>query len=137
LDQSFLLEKSLHQKDPTIRYCQSHTQEFQQTISNGNSSYGSFDSANISYSIDIFSTYESTLLFIDHFTAPIVVTARYGVKSVDSNMVFRIGSLTKLFTIYTFLIEVGDAEFSDSITKYVPKLLQAAEATNSVENSLD
>jgi len=126
LDQSFLLEKSLHQKDPTIRYCQSHTQEFQQTISNGNSSYESFDSANISYSIDIFSTYESTLLFIDHFTAPTVVTARYGVKSVDSDIVFRIGSLTKLFTVYTFLI-----------TKYVPKLLQAAEATNSVENSLD
>lgn len=113
------------------------TQVLQQTISTGNSSYGPFDSANTSYSIEIFSTHESTPLFTDHFTAPAVATTQYGEKSVDSNTVFRIGSLTKLFTVYTFLIEAGDAKFSDSITKYVPELLEAAEATDSTENSLD
>jgi hypothetical protein len=112
-------------------------QVLQQTISTGHTSYGPFDSANTSYSIELFSTQESTPLFTDHFTAPAVATDQYGVKSVDSNTVFRIGSLTKLFTVYTFLIEAGDAKFNDPVTKYVPELLEAAEAANSTEDSLD
>lgn len=109
----------------------------QQTISTSKTSYGPFDSANTSYSVEIFSTHESTPLFTSHFTAPALATAQYGVKSVDSNTVFRIGSLTKLFTIHTFLIEAGDVKFNDPITKYVPELLEAAEAMNATEDSLD
>jgi len=102
------------------------TQLLQQAISIGNTSYGPFDSANTSYSIELFSTYESTPLFTTHFTSPTAETYQYGVKSIDSNTVFRIGSLTKLITVYTFLIEAGDARFNDPVANYVPELLQAA-----------
>jgi CubicO group peptidase (beta-lactamase class C family) len=112
------------------------TQPLQQTISNGKASYGPFDPTNASYSVELFSTLESTL-FTNQFTTPTLVTAKYGVKSVDSNTVFRIGSLTKLFTVCTFLIEAWDAKFNDPVTKYVPRLLEAAEAMNDTEGSLD
>jgi quinol monooxygenase YgiN len=113
------------------------TQLLQQTISTGNTSYGVFDSANTSYSIELFSTYESDPLFTTHFTSPSVATYRDGVKSVDSNTVFRIGSLTKLMAVYTFLIEAGDARFNDPIMNYVPELLEAARSIGSSANSLD
>ncbi|KAE9381499.1 putative beta-lactamase [Stipitochalara longipes BDJ] len=113
------------------------TQLLQQAISTGNTSYGLFDSANTSYSIELFSIYESAPLFTTHFTSPAVATYQYGVKSVDSNTVFRIGSLTKLFTVYTFLIEAGDARFNDPVVNYVPELLEAAQALDSTVDSLN
>lgn len=113
------------------------TQLLQQTISTGNTSYGPFDSANTSYSIELFSNYESTPLFTTHFTSPAVATYQYGVKSVDSNTVFRIGSVTKLLTVYTFLIEAGDSSFGHPVAKYVPELLEAAQTTNPTADSLD
>jgi hypothetical protein len=113
------------------------TQLLHQTKSTGKSSYGPFDSANTSYSVELFSTYESAPLFTNQFTAPSVAEAQYGAKSVDSNTVFRIGSLTKLFTVYSFLIEAGDAKFSEPITKYLPELSKAAEVLNATEDPLD
>jgi CubicO group peptidase (beta-lactamase class C family) len=59
------------------------------------------------------------------------------VKSVDSNTVFRIGSLTKLITIYTYLIEAGDTSFNDPVAKYVPELQEAAQTINATADSLD
>jgi Beta-lactamase len=112
------------------------TQFLQQTISAGNTQYGPFDSANTSYSTELFSTYELTPLFTAHFTPPAVATYQDGVKSVDSNTVFRIGSLTKLIVVYTFLIEAGDARFNDPVAKYVPELLGAAQSINPSANSL-
>jgi Beta-lactamase len=115
----------------------SFTQLLQQTISTGNTSYGPFDPANTSYSIELFSTYESTPLFTIHYTAPAVATYQYGVKSVDSNTIFRIGSLSKLFTVYTYLIEAGDSSFNDPVAKYVPELQEAADTIHTTADPLD
>lgn len=53
---------------------------------------------------------------------------------MDANTVFRIGSPTKVFSVYAFLIEAGDAYFNDPITKFVPEL--AALAANQTGNAL-
>jgi CubicO group peptidase (beta-lactamase class C family) len=45
--------------------------------------------------------------------------------------------LTKLFTVFVFLIEAGDANSNEPITKYVPELLEASEALNATENPID
>jgi CubicO group peptidase (beta-lactamase class C family) len=37
----------------------------------------------------------------------------------NSYTVFRVGSLTKLIVVYTFLIKAGDARFNDPVAKYV------------------
>ena len=45
-----------------------------------------------------------------------------GVITVDANTVFRIGSITKVFTVLTFLATVGDGIWNDPITKHLPEI---------------
>ncbi|KAF4637989.1 hypothetical protein G7Y89_g82 [Cudoniella acicularis] len=113
------------------------TSVLQQIISTGNSSYGLFDSQNTSFALEIYSTNEPEPLFSQYYTAPSVASDQYGVKSIDTNTIFRIGSLTKLLTIYTFLIQDGDIKFNEPITKYVPELAAASQTYNATANPID
>ncbi|KAM5349515.1 hypothetical protein ACJ41O_006020 [Fusarium nematophilum] len=45
---------------------------------------------------------------------------------LNENTVFRIGSISKLLTVYTLLAEVGMERLADPITKWVPELARAA-----------
>ena len=51
-----------------------------------------------------------------------------GVTSVDSNTVYALGSISKLLTVYTFLLEAGDTSWNDPVTKYIPELAAYAKA---------
>jgi hypothetical protein len=113
------------------------TQILNQTIASGNTTYGLFDSENTTYFLEIFSTHESQPLFTKHHAAQALSTAPSGTKAVDSNTIYRIGSLTKLFTAYTFLIQAGDVKFNDPVTKYIPELLAASEALNATLDPLN
>jgi CubicO group peptidase (beta-lactamase class C family) len=102
-------------------------------------STGAFDT---SYSIEIFSTSTEEPIFSWHHTAQNLSTraspnaTSYGVNTVDANTVYRLGSLTKIFTIYTWLAQDGDVKWNEPITKYIPELAAAAEraANDAVAN---
>lgn len=112
------------------------TELLDETISSGNSSYGIFDS-NVSYSLGIFSTSETKPLFIKHHSSDLLKSAPVGVKRLDSDTIYRIGSLTKLFAAYTLLIQIGDTKLNDPVTKYIPELLEASRSRNSTEDPID
>lgn len=98
----------------------------------GDNSTGTYDN---SYSIQVFSASDSTTIFQHSHTAQNLTNQNTtGVTKVDANTVFRIGSPTKVFSVYAFLIEAGDAHFNDPITKFVPEL--AALAANQTGNAL-
>ncbi|KAK3342051.1 beta-lactamase/transpeptidase-like protein [Lasiosphaeria hispida] len=83
-----------------------------------------------SYSIEVFSTSPSNpLIFSWHHTAPALAqsNATAGVRRTDADTVYRLGSLTKVFTVYTWLVQDGDVRWNDPITKYVPELAAVAE----------
>lgn len=123
---------------PTIQSAKAIlTRALTQVINSSNSSYGPFDATNTSFSLEVFSIHESDPVFEKHFTAPAVATYQDGTKNVNSNTTYRVGSLTKLMTVYTFLIEAGDMKFNDPITKYVPELRDAAEALNATQDPID
>ncbi|KAK3693322.1 beta-lactamase/transpeptidase-like protein [Podospora appendiculata] len=83
--------------------------------------------SNVSYSVEIFSTAaDAPSVFSWHHTAP-TLNATVGVKKADGDAVYRLGSLTKIFTVYTWLAQDGDSKWSDPITKYVPELAAAAD----------
>ncbi|KAI1073069.1 hypothetical protein LB507_008984 [Fusarium sp. FIESC RH6] len=46
--------------------------------------------------------------------------------TINENTVFRIGSVSKLLTVYTLLSEVGMDHMNDPVTKWVPELARAA-----------
>ena len=113
------------------------TQILDQVKASGNTSYGVAFDKDISFSSEIFSIHESELKLSKSYPSGVISTYQDGAKIVDSNTTYRIGSLTKLFTVYTFLIEAGDSKWNDPITKYVPELLEVAQALNATENSID
>ena len=85
-----------------------------------------------SYSLEIFSASDPTPIFQYSHTASNLadINTEGGVSQVDGDTVFRIGSLTKIFTIFTFLVEDGDAHFSSPITKFIPELATIAQNTS-------
>ena len=77
---------------------------------------------NYSYVVQAYST-DDGVLWQTKYTSPVLSTLNStGVKEVDENTVHRVGSITKLFTILTFLSQVGDKIWNDPITKYIPEL---------------
>ncbi|KAL1837605.1 hypothetical protein VTJ49DRAFT_3623 [Mycothermus thermophilus] len=96
-----------------------------------------------SYSIEVFSaSQEEPLVFSWHHTAKSLIEAGEdaaerkrinasdiveGVFEAGPDAVYRLGSLTKVFTVYTWLAQDGDGKWNDPITKYVPELAKAVE----------
>ncbi|KAI1090268.1 beta-lactamase/transpeptidase-like protein [Rostrohypoxylon terebratum] len=90
-------------------------------------------SQNYSMSIQVFSANDPTPLFSLSHTAPSLASQNStGVKTVDGNTIFRLGSLTKVYTIYTFLINAGDSHWNEPITRYVPELQALANRSDPV-----
>ena len=92
--------------------------------------YGQLDSDTTSFSIDVYSLTQETPLFTYHYSAPALSKPAAGVATVDSNTVYRIGSTSKLWTVYLYLIKAGDVSFNEPITKYIPELATYAKANN-------
>ncbi|KAK4210150.1 beta-lactamase/transpeptidase-like protein [Rhypophila decipiens] len=84
-------------------------------------------SDHFSYAVEVFSGSEKKPLWSHYWTAPNLPSFNSsGVQKVDSNTVFRIGSITKVFTVLTFLATVGDGIWNDPVTKYVPEFAELA-----------
>jgi hypothetical protein len=90
-----------------------------------------------SFSVELFSAHDPKSLFQYHHSAGSLVNSTSGVKKVDSNSIYRIGSISKLFTVYTFLIESGDVKFNEPVTKYVPELKAAAKKYNARQDPVN
>lgn len=95
-----------------------------------------FNSANLSFALEIFSVHQADPVYEFYHTAPLLASPP-GTNEVDSNSIFRIGSITKLFTVYTMLIEVGDAHFTDPVTKWVPELKTEMNRDQDPVNKID
>ncbi|KAK3994822.1 beta-lactamase-like protein 2 [Cladorrhinum sp. PSN332] len=80
-----------------------------------------------SYAVEVFSATEDKPLWSHYWTAPSLKNFNSsGVITVDANTVFRIGSITKVFTVLTFLATVGDGIWNDPITKHLPEVEEIA-----------
>lgn len=78
---------------------------------------------NYSYTVQVFSTNPGPPILFERFTtARDLPSNTTGVEKVDVDTVFRIGSVTKIFTVLAFLAETGDKYFNRPITQFVPEL---------------
>ncbi|CAO2650239.1 Nn.00g015310.m01.CDS01 [Neocucurbitaria sp. VM-36] len=89
----------------------------QTAFSSGISSHGPVN-PNDTYSIQIFSTSSEEALCDFHHRGVHVV----GNRTVDGDSVYRIASVTKLFTVYLLLLRGGDELFNSPVPKYLPEL---------------
>jgi CubicO group peptidase (beta-lactamase class C family) len=112
------------------------TAQFDQLMATGHDSHGSVTPNTTSFSIALFSTNPGTaasnpFFYEYHYTALSLENSTTGVTSVDADSIYRIGSLTEIFTIWSVLIEAGDHIWNDPVTKYVPELEEPAAKLNS------
>jgi len=79
------------------------------------------------WSLQIFSASSDAPLWEHYHTARNLLNDDdTGNFSVGPETIYRLGSLTKIFTILTFLVEAGDEYWNTPVTKFVPELEQLA-----------
>ncbi|KAJ3561764.1 hypothetical protein NPX13_g8818 [Xylaria arbuscula] len=79
------------------------------------------------FSIGMFSTTDDELLYEFHHTDPAVETSGLGANKADADSIYRIASITKILTVYQWLIEDGDRQFNKPISDFIPQLLEYQE----------
>lgn len=72
-------------------------------------------------------------LFEDFYTPPMNV----GVSKVNRDSIFRIGSVSKVVSVYGFLVGAGYDYFNNLITKWVPEVTNVPLEDNSSDMLYD
>lgn len=118
-------------KDAIIQSALSNlTQRFDSAVQSQNTTWGAFPVNNVSFSTGVFWTGSNDLLFhYDHNGQQLPLTPSSKTQT-DSDTIYRVGSVSKVFTVYTQLLQNGDAFWSEPVGKYVPELAQAAANTS-------
>lgn len=64
-------------------------------------------------------------------------TPQEGVSAVTSNTTYRLGSLSKLLTVYTWLASIGDEHWYQPITNFIPELEAYDAQYNGTSDNID
>lgn len=111
------------------------TQQLDNAVSSQKSTWGPLlPDANF-FSAGAFDLASSNLLFHYDWNAPNVPLAPGSKPKTDSDTIYRIGSISKVFTIYTQLVERGTSFWIEPVIKYVPEFAQAT-ANQSLSNPI-
>ncbi|KIV81878.1 hypothetical protein PV11_04028 [Exophiala sideris] len=118
-----------------IRGAQSTFQRLMdEALQNGTTPWGHVDAVNSTISIGVFSTQSDDFVAQYQHTGsnPQLKTRLSGGK-LDTDTLYRLGSVTKLLTVYTFLAKLGTSYWSEPVANFIPEL--ASQLTrNSINN---
>ncbi|KAJ9658756.1 hypothetical protein H2198_003502 [Neophaeococcomyces mojaviensis] len=98
---------------------------FQQTINTALTNASSplaLDPKGTTFSFEAWSIHEQDPLYTYHYDAIDLSNPAQGAKKVQSDTVYRLGSLSKLLTVYTFLATAGEKYWTQPITNFIPEL---------------
>lgn len=97
------------------------------TIQHGNSSFGGFGANSSAISITALSMEDdgNSPFFDFHFSSPFLNQSAGSTETVDNTSMYRIGSVSKIFTVYTMLVNYGWEHWDEAITDYLPELQDA------------
>ncbi|RYP14527.1 hypothetical protein DL765_006303 [Monosporascus sp. GIB2] len=121
------------------QYANQFTLALEGALSSGNNSYGEFDTETVSFSIAVWSVSQNTSLYEYHSEGSKLVGDVTGGGVLNNNTIYRIGSISKLHTVYTYLAAVGDAHLDEPITNFLPELaaIDKEWAHNASANKID
>jgi hypothetical protein len=71
------------------------------------------------FSASIFSLQTGESLWQYHYEAPALPEESFTKGKITEDSIYRIGSITKATTMYTWLVGLGESTFYDPITKYI------------------
>lgn len=90
-------------------------QAFEKQVANDTTGLAPNDTA---WAVAFFSAKEDKIIYERYHTPPLDM----GVKEVNRDSIFRLASVSKIFTVWTLLRSIGDCRFNDPISYYVPEL---------------
>ncbi|EED13547.1 penicillin-binding protein, putative [Talaromyces stipitatus ATCC 10500] len=110
-----------------------------QTFQQGHSDFGDFMGNTSSVSITAMSTEDSeeTPFFNFHFSSPFLNETAGSTTNITEDSVYRIGSISKLFTVYALLLNFGREHWDNPVTDYIPQLREAVAAQRGIGNPVD
>ena len=78
---------------------------------------------NVTFSLGLFSIHDPAAAELQyHYASPEVVKAPNGTHKVDGDSIYRIASVSKLFTVYAGMIELSSEDWNRPITDFIPEL---------------
>ena len=81
----------------------------------------------ITFSLGMFSLHDEAAETLQyHYTSPEVKKAPNGTHNVDADSIYRVASVTKLFTVLAGMIEFKHGEWDRPLTDFVPELAEYA-----------
>ncbi|KAK1245573.1 hypothetical protein MKX08_005202 [Trichoderma sp. CBMAI-0020] len=89
--------------------------------------FGSFDSSTTSFSLTAISQLDSSPILDFHHTSGSLNISAGSTSKITSDTVYRIGSVSKLFTVYALLLNNGIRHWNRPVTDFVPELKYAAQ----------
>lgn len=100
-----------------------------QLVETGNSTSGPYPANDTTFSIGIFSGSPNDgpdPFFQYHHTSPALQNSTNGTHVADIDSIYRIGSISKLFTVYTMLVKLGEKYLDEPVIKFIPELADDA-----------
>ena len=102
------------------------TAAFDELIATKNSTWGTISNTT-SFSVALFTSNDplndsQPFFFEYHHTAPAFKENQLEASQLNADSIFRISTVTQVFTVWIFLIEAGEAHWVDPITNYIPEL---------------
>ena len=86
---------------------------------------------NNSWSLEAWSVHEEKPFWTNYHAAKNLKDINQnGTTTIDGDTVYRLGSLTKIFTVLTWLTEDGDKNWFTPITEFLPELKEIQAKTN-------
>ncbi|KAL7952583.1 beta-lactamase/transpeptidase-like protein [Trichoderma compactum] len=78
---------------------------------------------NVSFSLGLFSLHDPAATGLQyHYTSPEIANAPNGTHKVDENTIYRVASVTKVFTVLTGLLELNDSDWNRPLTEILSSL---------------
>lgn len=82
---------------------------------------------NVTFSVGLFSLHDPAVQRLQyHYTAPEIANASDGTRKVDGDSIYRVASVTKLFTVLAGMISLSDEDWNRPLTDINPALAEFA-----------
>lgn len=93
-------------------------------VATGKTELGDINTETASFSIGVFSTHSEDFLYEHHHQGTELNGSLTG-GVLNAETLYRIGSVTKLLTVYTLLVKLGPSYWNEPIIKFIPELADA------------
>ena len=98
------------------------TSLLKKALTTGKTPWNTFTPKGTSVSVQMWSAFDDEPFFTYDFTGDNLNTTAGSVTHVDHNTLFRIGSVSKLFTTYALLLNSSESTWTEPVTNFIPEL---------------